>query len=416
MHRRLFTIVVVLLTVMVAFPATAAADHGIQYNTSSPSLAIPDDDVTGVSDTITVAESGTVNHINVYVDIDHSAVGDLEATLSHGGTTVTLFDNIPSDGPSPTCLADGIRASFDDDLGVSGDIQDSCPGDGSVISGQYVPHEALSAFDGMDPAGDWTLTIVDNVDKDTGTLNEWSLRITRAPQVGLVDIEQGMWHLSAVNGSGGTKSFFYGNPGDLPIAGDWDGDGIDTPGLYRQSDGFFYTRDSNNAGPADDECFAGNPNDVPLSGDWDADFVDELGLYRPSNQTFYLFEDSCTGSPMGAADIEFVFGNPGDTPVSGDWDRDGITEIGLYRESTGFFYWKEFNSTGVADGQIFYGNPEDRFVASDWGNDDGIDTPGVFRPSDQTFYFRHSLTQGTADNTFQFGQSGWLPVEGFFGV
>ncbi|MCB1247551.1 MAG: hypothetical protein KDB69_09820, partial [Acidimicrobiia bacterium] len=39
--------------------------------------------------------------------------------------------------------------------------------------------------------------------------------------------------------------FYFGNPGDLPFMGDWDGDGEATPGLYRQSDGFVYVRDTN---------------------------------------------------------------------------------------------------------------------------------------------------------------------------
>ena len=234
--------------------------------------------------------------------------------------------------------------------------------------------------------------------------------------VGLVDISQGMWHLR--NSAGVVTSFFYGNPGDLPVPGDWDGDGISTPGLYRQSDGFFYSRNSNTQGIADAECFAGNPEDVPLSGDWDGDGDDNLGIYRPSEQMFYLFTISCTGSPMGAAQISFLFGNPGDKPVVGDWDGDGIDEVGLHRESTGFFYWRDTLTTGIADGQIFYGDPADRFVAGDWGVVDGVDTPAVFRPSDLTFYFRHTLTQGNADSQFTWtaAGSGWLPVAGNFGL
>jgi hypothetical protein len=86
--------------------------------------------------------------------------------------------------------------------------------------------------------------------------------VLREPDtVGLVDPATGEWHLR--DPAGDVTSFFYGNPGDLPIAGDWDGDGDATPGLYRQSDGFFYSRNSNTTGVADAECFAGDPS---LSG------------------------------------------------------------------------------------------------------------------------------------------------------
>jgi hypothetical protein len=199
--------------------------------------------------------------------------------------------------------------------------------------------------------------------------------------------------------------------------GDWDGDGEATPGLYRQSDGFFYSRNSNTTGIADAECFAGDPSDVPIAGDWDGDGDDNLGIYRPSEQKFYLFTSTCTGSPMGAAQISFLFGNPGDKPVAGDWDGDGIDEVGLHRESTGFFYWRNTLDTGVASDEIFFGDPGDRFVSGDWGVVDGKDTPSVFRPSDVTFYFRHTLTQGVADYEFTWtgAGTGWLPVAGPFG-
>jgi hypothetical protein len=234
--------------------------------------------------------------------------------------------------------------------------------------------------------------------------------------VGLVDVSQGMWHLRA--SSGAVTSFWYGNPGDLPIAGDWNGDGVATPGLYRQSDGFFYSRNSNSTGIADAECFAGNPEDVPVVGDWDGDGDDNLGIYRPSEQKFYLFTITCTGSPMGAAQIEFLFGNPGDKPIAGDWDGDGIDEPGLHRESTGFFYWRNTLDTGIASGEIFFGDPGDKFASGDWGIVDDIDTPAVFRPSNLVFYFRHTLSQGIADSQFTWNGagSGWLPVSGDFGL
>jgi hypothetical protein len=243
-----------------------------------------------------------------------------------------------------------------------------------------------------------------------------TIAVQAGDTVGLVDPGAGKWFLRSE--SGAVTSFFYGNPGDLPILGDWDGDGTATPGLYRQSDGFFYSRNSNTTGIADAECFAGDPSDVPIAGDWDGDGDDNLGIYRPSEQKFYLYTTTCTGSPMGAAQIAFLFGNPGDNPVAGDWDGDGIDEVGLHRESTGFFYWRNTLNTGVADGEIFFGDPGDRFVSGDWGTVDGKDTPGLFRPSDVTFYFRHTLTQGVADSSFAWTGAGssWLPVSGRFSL
>ncbi len=232
--------------------------------------------------------------------------------------------------------------------------------------------------------------------------------------VGLVDTGQGQWHL--IMPDGGVTSFYFGNPFDVPVVGDWNCDGIETPGLFRLSDAFFYLRDSNDQGVATRRFFAGDPNDVPLAGDFDGDGCGEVALYRPSTQQFFIFfELGANEGGLGAANVTFGFGNPGDTPVVGDWDGDGADEIGLYRESTGFFYYRNSLTTGVADGQFFFGNPLDKFVAGDWIAT-GSDAPGVYRPGDGRFYLKYALVEGNADAAFPFGNPWWVPVAGVFGA
>ncbi|HHC07443.1 MAG TPA: hypothetical protein ENK55_01820, partial [Actinobacteria bacterium] len=70
----------------------------------------------------------------------------------------------------------------------------------------------------------------------------------QADSVGLVDPETGIWYLR--DETGRTTAFYFGNPGDYPFMGDWDCDGVDTPGLYRRSDGYVYLRNSNTQGVA----------------------------------------------------------------------------------------------------------------------------------------------------------------------
>jgi hypothetical protein len=197
--------------------------------------------------------------------------------------------------------------------------------------------------------------------------------------------------------------------------GDWDCDGVDTPGLYRQSDGYVYLRNTNSQGTADISFFFGNPGDLPIAGDFDADGCDTVSIYRPSEQRFYIIDRlGSADTGLGAATSNFQFGNPGDTPVVGDWDGDGISEIGLHRPSTGFFYWRNTLTTGIGDGDIFFGDPGDRFIAGDWIDHDGRDTPAVYRPANTTFYYRATLTQGTADDQLVFGRNEWLPIAGNF--
>ena len=243
----------------------------------------------------------------------------------------------------------------------------------------------------------------------------WKLDVTSFDTVGLVDPASGQWHLR--DEFGAVTSFYYGNPGDVPFMGDWDCDGVDTPGLFRQSDAFAYLRDSNSQGIANIRFFFGNPSDIPLAGDFNGDGCDTLSIYRPSEARFYIINELGEDEGgLGAADYSFLFGDVGDKPVVGDWDIDGIDEVGLHRETTGFFYWRNTLDTGIADGQFFFGDPGDRFVGGDWGIVDGQDTPGSFRPSNATFYFRHTLTQGNADSQSEFGEPSWLPVAGTFGL
>ncbi len=231
--------------------------------------------------------------------------------------------------------------------------------------------------------------------------------------VGLVETDQGRWYLR--DSAGVQTVFFFGDPDDVPIAGDWDGDGVDTPGMYRPTDGFFYARNANAAGIADFACFAGDPDDVPLAGDWDGDGVDTLGLYRVDDQTFFLFNTVCEGNPMGAAQVSFVFGDAGDQPFAGDLDDDGKDEVALHRPSTGLVYYRNTLSTGTADESFIWGNPADEVFAGDW-DADGRDTVGLFRPSEARFYLRNSNTAGAADVTFTQGVGGWLPVAGDWGL
>jgi hypothetical protein len=52
--------------------------------------------------------------------------------------------------------------------------------------------------------------------------------------------------------------FFYGDPGDVIVAGDWDGDGDDTVAVYRPGDGRFYVNLENAPGAADHTIYVGS--------------------------------------------------------------------------------------------------------------------------------------------------------------
>ncbi|MGB5169695.1 MAG: Ig-like domain-containing protein, partial [Acidimicrobiia bacterium] len=145
----------------------------------------------------------------------------------------------------------------------------------------YTPNPGFSGIDSF------TYSATDGI--TTSNAATVSVSVFSIPGVGLVDPATGQWHLDTDSGT--VTTFYYGNPGDVPFMGDWNCDGIDTPGLYRQSDGYVYLRNSNTQGVADITFFFGNPGDVPLAGDFNGDGCDTLSLYRPSEARFYIINE-----------------------------------------------------------------------------------------------------------------------------
>ncbi len=213
----------------------------------------------------------------------------------------------------------------------------------------------------------------------------------------------GVWSLRTTLPHAPKAEFYYGNPGDVAFSGDWDCDGERTPGLYRQSDGFVYLRNSNIEGIADLEFYFGDPGDVPIAGDFNGDGCDTVSVYRASEGRVYMInrlgED---GGGLGAAELDYYFGDPGDKPFAGDFDGDGIDTVGLHRESTGLVYFRNAHSAGVADASFVFGDPGDRILAGDW-NDDTIDTIAVYRPSTEILYVKLENSQGVADYEYVIG-------------
>jgi hypothetical protein len=221
--------------------------------------------------------------------------------------------------------------------------------------------------------------------------------------VAMFDPAIGQWHHA--DGAGNTNTFFYGIPGDLPLLGDWNCDGVDTVGMFRPSNGFVYLRNSNTLGVADIEFWYGIGGDIPVAGDWDGDGCDTIGVYR--NGFAFLRNTLDTG----VADLEFFYGIPTDTPFAGDFDGDGVDTLGLYRRSTGSVFFRNSNSAGFADSDFFYGIPGDQILVSDWDLD-GDDTVAIFRSVERRFYISNENRQGFADEEFRFGEGSWIPVGG----
>jgi hypothetical protein len=229
--------------------------------------------------------------------------------------------------------------------------------------------------------------------------------------VGIVD-QSSQWTLTDPV-TGGRIQFDYGDPGDVPFTGDWDCDGIATPGLYRRSTGQVFLRDSNTSGVSDVTFVFGNPGDIPLPGDFDGDGCDSLSIYRPAEAGFHITNSlGADGGGLGAADLHYPFGDPGDIPFVGDWDGDGVDTVALRRPSDGFVYMTDSHRSGNAEVSYFYGDRGDLPFAGDWDGD-GIDSVGLHRPATASSFLRNAHSTGVADLTLRQGSG--TPLAGDFG-
>jgi|GEM_PF-6384632 len=215
--------------------------------------------------------------------------------------------------------------------------------------------------------------------------------------------------------------FDFGIFGDRYVAGDWDANKSDTLGVYRPSTAFFYLTNSNSSAGVPGFQF-GNSGDIPIAGDWNGDGTTTVGVYRPTTGKFYLRNSNSTDQAGVKADVEtLMLGNlssttPDKVPIACDWNGDGITDLGLFRTSTA--EWETFASYGQQAGApwvgyvatFVYGNPGDKPVCGDW-NSDKTATPGVYRDSNSTFYLKNT-NDGAAGWPQRFGQVGFLPLVG----
>jgi hypothetical protein len=122
--------------------------------------------------------------------------------------------------------------------------------------------------------------------------------------------------------------FYFGRDLDRPVTGDWNGDGVDTIGIFQDG---LWVLDDNGDGqwlPGETMAEFGQAGDIPIVGDFNGDGIDELAVYRAG--TWYI--DMNNNRQIDAQDAVIHYGGPNDRPVVGDWDGDGREEIGLYQD------------------------------------------------------------------------------------
>jgi subtilisin-like proprotein convertase family protein len=151
---------------------TATACAVSAFTSTDVPKSIPDNIAAGVNSTLVVSAGvGTITNVDLTgLNITHTWIGDLIVKLtSPGGTTVVLVNRVCNTGP----IANFGNITLDD--GAAQAIGSVCP---PTAGGSFRPSNPLSAFNGQNPVGTWTLNVSDNAAQDTGTLNGWGLRFS----------------------------------------------------------------------------------------------------------------------------------------------------------------------------------------------------------------------------------------------
>jgi subtilisin-like proprotein convertase family protein len=131
----------------------------------SETLPKPINDLTFLYDTIHISQDGTLDDLNVEIDITHTYCGDVEIYLV--GPDGTQIDLCVGHGGS----GNNFTGTILDDEADTPIAQGSPP-----FSGRYIPDEPLASFQNLSTIkGDWVLVVFDNALNDDGQLNNWCL-------------------------------------------------------------------------------------------------------------------------------------------------------------------------------------------------------------------------------------------------
>ena len=191
---------------------------------------------------------------------------------------------------------------------------------------------------------------------------------------GIYDPDEKKFYLRNVNEAGDAEIIFLfdtGGDDNIAIVGDWNGDGKDSVGVYDPVTSiFFFTNAILHDVEAEvDHVLPFKPIKYtliqPVAGDWDGDGLDTVGLYDLNNNLFHLTSSLETG----IVDLLFTYRSPEALwhpvrtlqPIAGDWDGDQVDTIGLFHTAEGRFWLRNSNSSGRPDISLNYGSS-----AADW--------------------------------------------------
>lgn len=212
----------------------------------------------------------------------------------------------------------------------------------------------------------------------------------------------------------------FGQTGDDPtVVDDYDGDGKADPAVYRAGANsgdpstWYYRGSLNN--PSGNVTFKpwGQNGDFPAPGDYDGDGKNDFVVQRNNGGGQARFWMSQTTAGFDSV----IFGTPTDAIVPGDYDGDGKTDLAVVRGSAGQYNWYvRPSSTGVISGAptaIFGASATDFTAQGDYDGDGKTDF-AIWRASataGASAFWANGSTAGVF--SVPFGANGDYPVANY---
>jgi subtilisin-like proprotein convertase family protein len=325
--------------------------------------------------------TGQVNTVTISVDISHTWVGDLKATLiAPGGIAqLRLFGRVGRGVATDSGDSSNLGAVYTFDDNASLDLWTTVAGldtSGVAPAGTYRTSTGGAAarsniggcssflnlaFGGLTAAqanGTWTLQVSDSASTDTGTVNAAgsTLNITTGPVVATGILFRSGFETGEVPA--------MENPGPIvasnvrgtctPVVNSPTDSGLTDFVMVRAAappaiTWKIKTNDGTAVGPVLPDITLGIDTDFFQMGDFDGDGISDLMVWRPGAEGTFFIRRSSRPNDVPLA---IRLGTTGDVPdVSADFDGDHVTDAAVYRDgspsnTTAHFYIR-LSSTGI---------------------------------------------------------------------
>ena len=244
-----------------------------------------------------------------------------------------------------------------------------------------------------------------------------STESTTAPAAGDFDYDQkaempmynpatGLWKiLKSGGGFTSETAIFWGGPGYTPVPGDYDGDGRFDIAVYRMSTGVWSILTSASNFTRAVNITLGGPGYLPEPGDYDGDGTTDVSASN-SATGHWQFKASSTNFETTK---DLFWAGPGYTSVPGlDFDGDHHADLAAYNERTGRWLILQSSTDFTSSMNLTWGGPGYTLVPGDY-NGDGIADLGVYRRSDGLWSVLLSPGYSTTLTKF-WGGPGFLAV------